>query len=87
MSEKEETGLQELAGAPHMHVPADILQFFKYDHLSEPLKAVSKPFCELAALMDKTLPDNLEKRVGLRKLLEAKDCAVRAVIHKWEGGL
>jgi hypothetical protein len=59
-----------------------LLQFFKYDHLPVPLQEVSKPFCELAEQIEKSLPGNPEKTVALRKLLEAKDCAVRAFLFK-----
>lgn len=55
-----------------------IMKFFEYEHLREPFKEVSKPICELARTMDQTLPDSAEKSAGLRKLLEAKDCLVRA---------
>lgn len=58
-----------------------ILQFFSYDHLPEHLRAVSRPFCELAGEIVK-LPQNPERTVALRKLLEAKDAAVRAVVAK-----
>lgn len=61
------------------------LQFFQYAHLSPGLQQVSKPFCELAAHLVATLPRNPESTVALRKLLEAKDCAVRAVLFKSEG--
>lgn len=59
-----------------------LLQFFKYDHLPENLKRVSKPFCELAQNIADCLPSNPETTVALRKLLEAKDAAVRASIAK-----
>lgn len=55
-----------------------LLQFFKYEHLPEHLKEVSKPFGDLAKGIVDTLPQNPERTVALRKLLEAKDCAVRA---------
>lgn len=55
-----------------------ILRYFHYSHLPEKLQVVSKPFCEVAANMVRTLPRNAERSAGLRKLLEAKDCAVRA---------
>lgn len=55
-----------------------ILHFFHYAHLPERLQAASKPFCDLARHMIDTLPRNPERSAGLRKLLEAKDCAVRA---------
>lgn len=54
-----------------------ILKYFAYDHLPAPLQLVSKPIGELASLMDQ-MPDSAEKSAGLRKLLEAKDCLVRA---------
>lgn len=58
-----------------------ILQFFQYSHLPAHLQAVSKPFCELASdILD--LPRNPERTVALRKLLEAKDAAVRAALYE-----
>lgn len=59
-----------------------LLQFFAYTHLPEHLQAISKPFCDLADQIVETLPSNPERTVALRKLLEAKDCAVRAAIFK-----
>lgn len=53
-------------------------KYFTYAHLPEPLRLVSEPICTLAALMDANLPDGPEKSAGMRKLLEAKDCFVRA---------
>lgn len=58
-----------------------MLGHFTYDHLPPKLQAASKPFCELAATVAETLPDGAEKTVAMRKLLEAKDCAVRAVLE------
>jgi len=45
------------------------------------LQAASRPFCELAAHIIGTLPRNAERTVALRKLLEAKDAAVRANVQ------
>jgi hypothetical protein len=59
-----------------------ILQFFGYTHLPETLQPVSQPFCELAEKIVSTLPRNPERTVALRKLLEAKDAAVRAALSK-----
>lgn len=59
-----------------------ILQFFAFDHLPPHLAEISKPFCELAHAMYASLPRNPERSVTLRKLLESKDAAVRAVIAK-----
>lgn len=57
-----------------------ILKYFKYDHLPLHLSIISKPFCDLAYKMAEDLPYNPETSVALRKLLEAKDAAVRALV-------
>ncbi len=56
------------------------MKYFEYAHLPTKLQATSAPICELAKFMDKELPDSPEKSAGLRKLLEAKDCFVRAAL-------
>lgn len=63
------------------HPDQAVLDFFTYTHLPERLRKVSEPFCVLAYL----LVDDLglkgpELSMALRKLLEAKDCAVRAAL-------
>jgi hypothetical protein len=64
-------------------VPSEpILQFFSFAHLPVTLQVVSEPFCKLATGMVLQLPRNPERTVALRKLLEAKDAAVRAKIYK-----
>ena len=55
-----------------------ILQFFTYEHLPAHLATVSEPFSKLAHELVGNLPRNPERTVALRKLLEAKDAAVRA---------
>jgi len=62
--------------------PEPLLQFFKFDHLRADLQLVSEPFHQLAIEIVKNLPRNPERTVALRKLLEAKDCAVRARVFK-----
>jgi hypothetical protein len=57
-----------------------LLEFFEYKHLPAKLQEVSKPIHDLAHTMQETLVDSAEKTVGLRKLLEAKDCFVRAAL-------
>lgn len=57
-----------------------ILRFFHYSHLPPQLQDRSRPFCALARLLVDTTPRNPERTVALRKLLEAKDAAVRACI-------
>lgn len=58
------------------------MQFFAYDHLPSALQAISRPFAELADMIVVVVPRNPERTVALRKLLEAKDAAVRAFIAK-----
>ncbi|MFG1193343.1 hypothetical protein [Xanthobacter flavus] len=55
-----------------------IMEHFAYEHLPAHLQEMSKPIGELARQMDEAMPDGAEKSAGLRKLLEAKDCLVRA---------
>jgi len=57
-----------------------IMKYFTYAHLPEQLQVVSKPFNLLAWQMEADLPNGPEKSVGLRKLLEAKDCFIRAAL-------
>ena len=59
-----------------------LLQFFAYEHLPANLQTISRPFGELATQIVETLPRNPERTTALRKLLEAKDCAVRAQLFK-----
>lgn len=59
-----------------------ILQFFDVAHLPPHLAEVSRPFGEMAQHVVETLPRNPERTVALRKLLEAKDAAVRASLFK-----
>lgn len=64
-----------------MNKPSDIMRYFGYDHLKEPMRTVSQGFSELANAID-MLPGGAEKSVALRKLLEAKDAAVRSVVFE-----
>jgi hypothetical protein len=70
-----------LLNPAHVHI-YPIYKFFSYSHLPEKLQQVSKPICDLAEQMINDLPDGPEKAAGLRKLLEAKDCFVRARMMK-----
>lgn len=82
-SSQEETDVMlEIQDPRPLGPPDRRLQFFAYAHLPPALQAVSRPFCELAEKMVADLPMNPERTAGLRKLLEAKDCAVRALIYK-----
>lgn len=56
------------------------IKYFAFAHLPQHLQVVSKPIGELAQQMEGQLPDSPEKEAGMRKLLEAKDCFVRAAV-------
>lgn len=60
-----------------------LLQYFEYDHLPDELATISSHFHNLAHRVVHDLPRNPERTVALRKLLEAKDCAVRAKIGNY----
>lgn len=57
-------------------------QFFEYRHLPEKLQSVSVQFYLMAEHIIEHLPRNPERTAALRKLLEAKDCAVRAALYR-----
>lgn len=63
-------------------VTEPMLQFFESAHLPDHLRMISAPFGDLAHLAVAILPRNPERTAALRKLLEAKDCAVRASIYR-----
>lgn len=57
-----------------------IEKYFTYEHLPEHLRDVSKKFAYL--VMDiSSIVESAEKTAGMRKLLEAKDCFVRAKLR------
>ena len=58
-----------------------MLQFFAWGHLRDDLQTISKPLGDMAKWICETLLRNPERTVALRKLLEAKDCAVRARMY------
>lgn len=57
-----------------------IAAFFKFTHLPPMLKNISRPFAAQAAGILNGLRHSAERTAGLRKLLEAKDCIVRAAL-------
>lgn len=73
---------------PELHSKLDelekkypILRFFHYDHLPGHLQEISIRFSALAYEMaERETTAFAEVAAGLRKLLEAKDCAVRAAL-------
>lgn len=58
-----------------------ILKYFAYAHLPHKLQETSAFFADLAGIIVEKLPRNAERTVALRKLLEAKDAAVRAAVE------
>ena len=58
----------------------EMLSLFGYGHLPDHLQRVSEPFSRLALEVANRHPRESETYFSLRKLLEAKDCAVRAVL-------
>lgn len=57
-----------------------ILRFFHYTHLPLNMQERSRPFAALALRLVRTTAPGPELSVALRKLLEAKDAAVRAAL-------
>lgn len=56
-------------------------KWFAWQHLPSHLQGVSKQFAGLAGDVIELIEPGPERTVALRKLLEAKDAAVRAVVH------
>lgn len=63
-------------------VASPIMKYFAYSHLPKgDLQNISAYCSDTADHMDFLLPGGAEKSAGLRKLLEAKDCFVRAALE------
>jgi hypothetical protein len=73
--------MKEFPLSQHPGVTA-LLRYFAYDHLSPRLAVVSGSCHALAHDMAGRLPQGPELTAGLRKLLEAKDCFVRAALDE-----
>ena len=68
--------------APERHpATVQILRHFEAGHLPDDLRAVSEKIGDTAREVAGMLPDGPELTAGLRKLLEAKDCLVRAALE------
>jgi hypothetical protein len=61
-----------------------MMRWFTSSHLPPHLGHVAENCADLAVQMDMLLPEGPEKTAGLRKLLEAKDCFVRAAMELHE---
>ena len=58
-----------------------MLKWFEFEHLPDELKGVSSKFCDCACSLCALVEPGPERTGALRKLLEAKDAAVRAKVH------
>lgn len=58
-----------------------LIQFFAFEHLPPHLREISEPFGALADAIVAALPDNKDRHKSLRRLLEAKDWAIRSRLH------
>jgi hypothetical protein len=75
---------EQLAATLLREVPNEpMLQFFHFSHLPVRLRGASMLYAQLALQVCQSIPHNPERTMGLRKLLESKDCAVRAVLFTW----
>lgn len=61
-------------------MPSPILKHFEAKHLPIQLRAIAKPFEEMAQTLDALLHESPEKETALRKLLESLDCVIRAAV-------
>lgn len=62
-----------------------LLQMFRWIHLPPHLQLVSRTFAQQAVAIARGAPDSPERTTALRKLLESKDAAVRAVLPSYQG--
>lgn len=58
----------------------EVAQFFSFDHLPEGAPRDASEVCTATAVYMLTTVEDPELTAGLRKLLEAKDCFVRATL-------
>lgn len=72
-----------MSGTPTPLHPAtaQLLRYFEHGHLPEKLQEIARPIHDLANEMAAKL-EGPELTAGLRKLLEAKDCLVRAALDR-----
>lgn len=60
-----------------------VAQWLDTSHLPGGLHlSIGQPIMECAELLDGALEESPEKTTGMRKLLEAKDCFIRAMIEQ-----
>lgn len=62
-------------------MPSPILKHFEGNHLPMQVRAICRPFADLASTLDAILEESPEKSTALRKLLESMDCVIRAATN------
>lgn len=67
-----------MGGGAVIEPTQNIRQFFEVEETSPEIKPLAKPFHDLSELIISTLPNNPERLMALRKLLESRDAALRA---------
>lgn len=65
--------------------PSAILTYFNPDGVSQDQYTIAHALNVLATSIDELLPATAEKSAGMRKLLEARDCFMRAIDTKSSG--
>ena len=64
-------------------VEEPLIQFFDYDDAPWAIKGLlGEAFLSMATTIIRQCPRNPERTVALRKLLEARECAMRAAVMK-----
>jgi len=67
---------------PHVGPSGDrMMKWLSYHHLPPELQECVKAYRELGESICAAIPAGPERTVALRKLVESKDCAVRAIIE------
>lgn len=57
------------------------MRWFSYQHEAPELQAISREFYSLAVFICQTTNPGPEQSAAMRKLLEARDCAIRAALE------
>lgn len=65
--------------------PNRLMRWFNYEKRTYPEeREASKPFHDLAKIIDEAYVESAEKTTALRKLMEAQECIIRAAIEQKE---
>ena len=74
----------DLAPPQHKEAPEPMMKWFIAEHPMKELQPVCDIFCDAATRIVGTIDPGVERTVALRKLVEAKDAAIRAFICPFE---